>query len=95
MYYDVYASGKRIQELRKTHKMTQVQLAEVLNISLDHLKKIESGQRGCSVDLLINLSELFDESLDFLVLGKVRPNSAAQKKIQSLIDGLEALKNTL
>lgn len=95
MYYDIYESGKRIQELRKAHKMTQMQLVEVLNISLDHLKKIESGQRGCSVDLLISLSELFDESLDYLVLGKARSNSAARNKIQSLIDGLEALKSAL
>ncbi len=95
MYYDIYESGKRIQELRKAHGMTQAQLAEALNISLDHLKKIECGQRGCSIDLLISLSELFDESLDFLVLGKVRSTSAARDKIQSLIDGLETLKREL
>ena len=56
MYYDTCRSGKRIQELRKAHEMTQAQLAEALSISLDHLRKIEGGQRGCSVDLLITLA---------------------------------------
>ena len=30
MYYDTFESGKRIQELRKAHEMTQAQLAEAL-----------------------------------------------------------------
>lgn len=95
MYYDTDKSGKRIQELRKAHEMTQAQLAETLNISLDHLRKIEGGQRGCSVDLLIALSAAFDVSLDFLVLGKGGSVAETRDKIQSLIDGLTALKAAL
>jgi len=92
MYYDMKKSGKRIQELRKAHGMKQTQLAEVLNISLDHMRKIEGGQRGCSVDLLISLSSIFDTSLDFLVLGTGRPNVTAREKLQYLIDELTELK---
>lgn len=95
MYYDTYESGKRVQSLRKAHGMTQAQLAEVLNISLDHLRKIEGGQRGCSVDLLIVLSATFGVSLDFLVLGKGGTASETKDKLQSLIDGLTALKASL
>ncbi len=95
MYYDMEKSGKRIQGLRKAHGMKQAQLAEVLNISLDHMRKIEGGQRGCSVDLLISLSSIFNTSLDFLVLGKGHTNVAAQEKLQGLIDELTALKNIL
>lgn len=95
MLYDEKKSGKRIQELRRGHNMNQAQLAEALNISLNHMKKIEGGQRGCSVDLLISLSAILDTNLDFLVLGKDNSNVAAQEKLQHLIDELTALKNTL
>ena len=95
MYYNTHESGKRLQSLRKEHGMTQAQLAEALNISLDHLRKIEGGQRGCSVDLLIVLSETFDVSLDFLVLGRGGPSEEAKDRLQSLIDGLTALKASL
>ena len=95
MYYDTRESGKRIQELRKAHEMTQAQLAEALNISLDHLRKIEGGQRGCSVDLLIALAAAFDVSLDFLVLGRGGSVAAARDKLQTLIDELTALKKGL
>ena len=95
MYYDTCRSGRRIQELRKAHGMTQAGLAEALNISLDHLRKIEGGQRGCSVDLLIALAAAFDVSLDFLVLGRGGSVAAARDKLQSLIDELTALKQGL
>lgn len=95
MYYDTCRSGRRIQELRKAHEMTQAQLAEALNISLDHLRKIEGGQRGCSVDLLIALTAAFDVSLDFLVLGRGGFVTDARDKLQALIDELTALKEGL
>lgn len=95
MFYDIKKSGERIQGLRKAHNMKQTQLAETLNISLDHMKKIEGGQRGCSIDLLISLSSTFDTSLDFLVLGQDPSNVAAQEKLQCLIDELTVLKNML
>lgn len=95
MYYNTYESGKRLQSLRKEHGMTQVQLAEALNISLDHLRKIEGGQRGCSVDLLVVLSDTFGVSMDFLVLGRGRTAAETKDRLQSLIDGLAALKESL
>ena len=95
MYYNTCESGKRIQERRKSHGMTQAQLAEALNISLDHLRKIEGGQRGCSVDLLIALAAVFDVSLDFLVLGRGGSVAAARDRLQTLIDELTALKQGL
>ena len=95
MYYDTYESGKRIQELRKAHDMTQAQLAEKLNISLDHMRKIENGQRGCSVDLLISVSMTFSVSLDFLVLGKSDDRTVQKNAIQSVIESLTTLKDAL
>ena len=50
--YDIVETGKRIQKLRKEHGDTQEQLAEKLNITPNHLGKIETGKRGASIELL-------------------------------------------
>ena len=40
-----------------------------MNVSHGYISFIESGKRGCSVDVLIALSNLFGVSIDYLVLG--------------------------
>lgn len=60
MYYNTKASGARIRELRLAKKLDQIELAELLNVSHGYIGRIESGKKGCSVDLLIQLSEIFN-----------------------------------
>ncbi len=69
MYYDQKESGKRIATLRKEKGMTQEQLAEKLNISYSMMAKIEIGNKGISIDLLIELTVFFDVSMEFIILG--------------------------
>ena len=47
------------------------------------------------MDLLIVLSDTFGVSLDFLVLGRGGNVSETKDRLQSLIDGLAALKESL
>ena len=70
MNYDMKECGKRIQQLRIQKGYTQEILANRLSIDRSLLSYIESGKRGCSVDLLVQLSDVFGVSLDILVLGK-------------------------
>ena len=53
MIYDIVKSGERIRQLRKQHKYTQEKLAKILNVDRSFYSRIESGQKGCSVDLLV------------------------------------------
>ena len=69
MYYNTKASGARIRELRIAKNFTQDNLAEHMNVSRGFISLIESGKKGCSVDVLIALSNLFGVSIDYLVLG--------------------------
>lgn len=71
MNYDMIRSGKRIQQLRMEKGYTQDELAAALNINRSFVSRIESGKKGCSVDLFIQLSEIFQVSLDFLILGEL------------------------
>lgn len=69
MYFDPYATGKRIQQLRKANGMTQEELAIKLNISDRHLGKIERGEGSASIDLLVEIAVLLKITLDFLIIG--------------------------
>lgn len=62
--------GERIVGLRKKKGLTQLQLAEKLNISDKAVSKWESGKGDPSVEMLGLLSEFFDCSIDYLVKGK-------------------------
>lgn len=70
MFYDAKEIGKRIKELRKDKGLTQLQLSEKLGITDNFLAKIEGGSKNPSIDLFIQMSELFSVSLDAIILGK-------------------------
>ncbi|MBQ8559035.1 MAG: helix-turn-helix transcriptional regulator [Tyzzerella sp.] len=61
--------GLRIATLRKEHNMTQEQLAERLDISIKHCSSVERGLSSLSLEKLIDVSDLFDVSLDYLIKG--------------------------
>ena len=62
--------GSRIAEIRKTHKITQSQLAEILDVSPKHISHSECGTSGLSLKNLIDFCDHFDVSLDYVVLGQ-------------------------
>ncbi len=95
MRFDPVECGKRIKGLRENKNLTQVQLAEHLNITLNHLKAIEHARRACSIDLLVELHNFFNVSLDYLVLGKSLKADCVQSEINDVIKILECIKNEL
>lgn len=101
MAYDIKQSGARIRQLRIQHGYTQEKLAEVLNVAQSYYGRIETGKRGCPVDIFIQLSDLFDVSLDYLIQGRSSCLSddadVAQLKsgIENLVEQLERFKISL
>jgi len=73
MEAELYEIGRRIQHLRRLHKMTQESLAEYLDVSVKHISSVERGVSSLSLDKLIRVSELLDCSMDYLILGKKSP----------------------
>lgn len=69
MYFDSYATGKRIQQLRKANGMTQEELAIKLNISDRHLRNLERGEEAPSIDLFVEIKTIFNSTLGYLILG--------------------------
>lgn len=69
MYYNIKRSGAYIRALRIRNHYTQEELAAAVKMDRSYLSRIESGGKGCSVDLLLRLSGWFHVPLEELVLG--------------------------
>ena len=52
--------GRNIAKYRKAKKLTQNQFAEMLDISREHLAKLETAKRGISINLLFKMSEVLN-----------------------------------
>ena len=64
--------GRRIAALRKAKDMSQTQLGEFLCVSASTVGMYEQGRRMPDVQTVVQLSQLFDVSLDYLITGKER-----------------------
>ena len=53
----IYSLGRNIFERRRECGYSQNKLAEILDISREHLAKIETAKRTLSLDLLINIAD--------------------------------------
>ncbi len=94
-YFDAHDFGTRLQTLRKAqYGMTQEVLAEELNISLEHLGKLERGKRKPSIDLAIAIAGYFHVSTDYLLTGKDHDMVENRTKILDVVTQLtEIAKN--
>lgn len=66
--------GKRIRQERTKQGITQEQLAEKADISLNFMSLIENG-KNMSVQTLINIAKALDVSIDFLLSDPENHNS--------------------
>ena len=54
--------GRNIFNARKAKGLSQNQIAEILDISREHIAKLETGKRRISLKLLFTLSEVLEIS---------------------------------
>ena len=66
-----YELGMRIKNCRKAKKITQEQLAEIVDISPHYLYEIERGSKSVSLQILTDIADALQTSLDYLVRGTV------------------------
>lgn len=67
---DTKEIGQRIKKIRINNNMTQQAFADVIGLSQNAVSKIEPGLRMPSIDVLVLISQSFNVTLDYLVLGK-------------------------
>ena len=100
---DKLTIGDRIREARKKQKLTQDQLAERLDISVEFVGQIERGLKLPSMQVFIKLIEVLQVSADYLLrdfvsTGRLFGDNAIGRKIEKLKPkqriALEALIDT-
>ncbi|NBI08895.1 XRE family transcriptional regulator [Colidextribacter sp. OB.20] len=62
--------GSRIYEQRTAHSLSQVDLADLLEVSRQSVSKWETDASVPDLDKLVKMCKVFGVSLDWLVLGK-------------------------
>ena len=95
--------GDRIREARKAKGLTQEQLAEALELSVEFVGHIERGSKKPSIDVFKKIIEVLDVSADYLLrdsvsTGTLLGDNAIGRKIERLNPkqrvALEALIDT-
>lgn len=59
-----------LKTIRKQKKYNQLKVALDLSISREALSHYENGKRSPDVEMLVKLSQYFNVSIDYLILGK-------------------------
>ncbi len=59
--------GENIKKLRKQKKLTQNEVAKVLNISRQAYCRYENGQRELSLEALCQLADFYEETTDSIL----------------------------
>lgn len=93
--YNIKDTAGRIRELRASFGYTQETAAELLGVERSYLSRIENGVNGCSVDILVRMTELFDVSLDYLVAGKDVDGKKLKDIIDTVVEQLHTLRNAI
>ena len=89
MYFNQVEFGQRIKEQRNRMGLTQEELALRLNISHVHMNRMEKGKEGCSIDLLLEIAELFGVSTDYLLMGRLSSSAEIKDDLQDVLGSLE------
>ncbi len=55
--------GKRVKEIRKRQGLTQARLAEMVNLSVNYISQIETGEASPTFRVLVRLAEGLDVEL--------------------------------
>lgn len=68
--------GRRIKLAREAKKLTQEQLAEIVDLSPMHVSVLERGQKPPKLETMIKLANSLSVSGDFLLQDVITPSKA-------------------
>lgn len=93
MTIDYGLIGQRIQKTRKTFNKSQESLAEVLNISVSYMSRIENGKAKLSLELLLKISYTFKKDPGYFLTGVVyHSHSNKQHEIHAILESCSSQK---
>jgi transcriptional regulator with XRE-family HTH domain len=88
--------GRKIRQLRRQRKLTQVELAEKIGIHQSDLSRMEQGEYKVGLDTLLRILQTFDLSIgeffeerprEVVVVDKFKSlSAAAQREVEDFIE---------
>lgn len=93
-HFDPFQFGKRLQNIRKSHGITQEELADRLSVDRNHITRMERGIRVCSIDLLVEMVSVLGVSTDYLLLG-ITPAERTKEELLVVIKRLTQITQSL
>ena len=86
---DFMPIGQDIKQAREAKDMTREQLSEIIDYVPRHIQALENEGQTPSVDLLFQLAEMFDVSLDrHIFKDRDTVKSSIRRRVDTLLDGL-------
>ncbi|MCL2391224.1 MAG: helix-turn-helix domain-containing protein [Oscillospiraceae bacterium] len=79
--------GDRLSELRKNRGLKQSDVSELINVSASSISSYERGKRDPNFDVLTDLSEVYDVTIDY-ILGKTSSDISPRILEDRFIDGV-------
>ena len=77
MRLDYQSIGKHIRLLRKQQNLSQMTLAEMVDKSPTYISLVENGQKGASLETLIDVANALKVTMDVLLAEHLNHNLAA------------------
>ena len=83
---DIKYLGNSIKHHRKRLRMTQENLADKLFVSPNYIYELEKSHKTPSLQLLINMSEIFGVSIDSLFMPDIATGENGDKEEDKLVN---------
>ena len=75
---DVKKVGKRIQSIRMERKLTQAELAQILNLTPKYLSNVECGAKCLSMDTFVDLANALETDANSLLVDVLNVSTPVQ-----------------
>lgn len=85
--------GKRIQELRKQNKLSQIELANKINVSKSQMIRYENKGVQPPADILNKVADILGTSVDYLINGNSGEKAQAALKNTELLQRFKEIEN--
>ncbi len=59
--------GRRMRRIRKVNRITQEKLAQMIDVSVPYISKIENGKTTASADIIVRLTQALHTSADAIL----------------------------
>lgn len=78
--------GERINRIRELEGYSKEELADAIKVTTRFIYDIELGNKGMSIDTLVNLCGILNVSADYLLFGKTHGETTFSPEARALVE---------